>query len=382
MKKKVLFFIGDLSGGGAEKVLTDIVRNIDSTKYDITVMTMKDEGVYIEEVKKHARYRTCFKTLIPGRHLTKKAFNIIRLKIREYICKLPMKYFYRIVIREKYDIEIAFLEDISTKIIANSANKSSKKYSWVHTDLENNNWSIKFFENFEEQKNIYKRFDKIICVSESAKTAFERKFDIHENVFVQYNPIDENSIILKANEKIDDIAINNKFKIVTVGRLSRQKGYDRLLEVFKRLLDDGFDIELWILGEGVERKEIQEFVKENTMSGNVYIIGFKTNPYKYMKKCNLFVCSSRYEGFSLAVAEAMILGLPVVSTKCTGPEELLEQGEYGLLTENNLVSLYEGLRKLLSEEESYYHFKNKSIERGHIFNLNKTMENIEILFDN
>lgn len=156
-------------------------------------------------------------------------------------------------IKDNYDIEIAFIEGITTKIISYSTNKNSKKYAWVHIDLEKKNYVSKFYKNKEEQIKSYEKFDKIFCVSDDVRDSFTRVFGINNNVITQYNPVDEIKIRCLSTEKIDDVDINNKFKIITVGRLEPQKGFDRLLKIHKRLIEEGFDYELWILGEGIQK---------------------------------------------------------------------------------------------------------------------------------
>lgn len=196
-----------------------------------------------------------------------------------------------------------------------------------------------------------------------------------------YNPLDELSIKTRSLEKIDDLTISSKFKIVTVGRLVAPKGYDRLLKVHKQLIDEEFNYELWIIGEGSRRKELEKYISDNNLNESVRLLGFKENPYKYIKECDLFVCSSRVEGFSLAIAEAFILGLPVISTDCSGPNELLDFGTYGLLTENNDMALYEGLKQLLSDKKKLDYYKKQALERGSQFNLKKSIEEIQEVFN-
>lgn len=377
--KKVLFFIDSLNGGGAEKVLTDIVYNIDKSKYDITVLTYWDRGVYVEDIKKNSNitYKTCFKELKAGKSIFKKIYNMIIIKIRENIAKIFPKQFYNFIIKDDYDIEIAFIEGITTKVISYSTNKKSKKYAWVHIDLEKKNYVSKFYKNKEEQIKSYEKFDKIFCVSDDVRNSFTRVFGINNNIITQYNPVDEIKIRCLSTEKIDDVDINNKFKIITVGRLEPQKGFDRLLKIHKRLIEEGFDYELWILGEGIQKKQIEEFIKINKLCDSVKLLGFKKNPYKYMNKSDLFVCSSRTEGFSTVVTEALIIGLPVVSTKCTGTNELLNNGECGLITDNNIESLYMGVKEMLQNKKEYEKYRVKSLKRGKEFSLKRRINEIE-----
>ena len=377
--KKVLFFIDSLSGGGAEKVLTDIIYNIDKNKYDITVLTYWDRGVYVEDIKNNSNitYKTCFKELKAGKSIFKKIYNMIIIKIRENIAKIFPKQFYNFIIKDDYDIEIAFIEGITTKVISYSTNKNSKKYAWVHIDLEVKNYVSRFYKNKKEQIKCYEKFDKIFCVSEEVRDSFARVFGINNKLIIQYNPIDEIKIKQLSKEKIDDININNKFKIITVGRLEPQKGYDRLLKIHKRLIEEGFEYELWILGEGIQKKQIEEFIKINKLCDSVKLLGFKKNPYKYMNISDMFVCSSRTEGFSTVVTEALIIGLPVVSTKCTGTNELLNSGECGLITDNNIESLYMGVKEMLQNKKEYEKYRVKSLERGKEFSLMRRINEIE-----
>ena len=111
----------------------------------------------------------------------------------------------------------------------------------------------------------------------------------------------------------------------------------------------------------------------------IIVGGFKKNPYKYLKKADCFVCSSRSEGFSLVIAEAMMLGIPVISTYCSGPNELLEEGKYGLLVDNNEEDLYRGIKSIIEDEKLRMYYKQQAIIGGEQINLRKAMQQIELL---
>ena len=167
--------------------------------------------------------------------------------------------------------------------------------------------------------------------------------------------------------------------LVTSGRLVSQKGYESLLEACNKLNKDSIKYELWILGEGWDRPKLEELMNKYSLS-NVKLLGFKENPYKYIKQGDLFVCSSKNEGFSLVIAEAMILGLPVISTNCSGPNELLNFGEYGYMVENNEEALYKGLKEIINDDKKLKYYKKKSSERVDFFNYkNRIRDIIEIL---
>ena len=156
-----------------------------------------------------------------------------------------------------------------------------------------------------------------------------------------------------------------------------------MLRVVKQLKEDGCKFKLRFLGEGELYEQLFAYIKENSLHDYVELIGFKKNPYPYIAKSDLFVCSSRSEGYSLVIAEALVLGVPVISTYCSGPNELLEDGKYGMLVKNSEDGscLYEGLRLLMIDNEQLVEYRKRAAERGNHFSLVKIMSQIENLFD-
>ena len=372
MKKKILFLVESFAGGGVEKVFIDLINNMDITKYDITVMSIWDYGVRKKDLRKDVKYKSIFPN-IKG----------ISRVFHNFVEKSSGKLLYKLGIRERYDIEIAFIEGRATKIIGASTNKESKKIAWVHIDLSQGHWTGKVFkENIELEKNYYKKFNDIVFVSNSAKEGFIKLFgDDFEKMHVKYNPIIAHDVIKRSEEEVTDIVKpKDKKLLVTSGRLVSQKGFDNLLEACNKLNKDGFNYELWILGEGWERTNLENLIEKYELN-NVKLLGYKDNPYKYIKQGDIFVCSSRNEGFSLVIAEAMLLGLPVISTNCAGPNELLNYGEYGLMVENNKDDLYKGIVKLLNNQELLINYKNKAVERIEFFNYKSRINAIEGLFN-
>jgi len=372
MKKKILFLIESFAGGGVEKVFIDLINNMDISKYDITVMSIWDYGVRKKDLRKDVKYKSIF----PNIKGISKIFH-------NFVEKSDGKLLYKFGIREKYDIEIAFIEGRATKIIGASTNPNSKKIAWVHIDLEQGHWTSKVFrKSIELEKSYYKKFNDIVFVSNSAKEGFIKLFgEDFDNLQVKYNPIIADDVINKSKEVVDDIEKpKDKKLLVTSGRLVSQKGYESLLEVCNRLNKDKFNYELWILGEGWARPKLEELVDKYKLN-NVKLLGFKENPYKYINQGDLFVCSSKNEGFSLVIAEAMILGLPVISTNCSGPNELLNFGEYGFMVENTEDALYEGLREILKDENKLKYYIEKSKERVNFFNHKNRISDIERLLN-
>ena len=375
--KKILIFVDSLNAGGVTKVLLDLLENINREKYDITVMTLYNQGVYIDEVRKHVKHRYCFN--IPDVNN-----NSLKAKLyRKYwggMLRLPESFMYKWFVKEKYDIEIAFMHGWSTKFISGSNNKKSKKIAWVHADLVTWNRVDGVFKNLEHHKRAYSKFDEVLCVSQTVKEGVEKKYNV-KNARVLYNPINREKILKLSNEKIDDIELSSKFKLISVGRLSEQKGYDRLLRVFKKLKSDGLDIELILVGNGDKYNELNEYIVENKLGKDVTLLGFKENPYKYVRASDLFICSSISEGFSLVIGEAMAIGIPVVSVDCQGPNEVLDFGKYGKLVSNNEENLYNGIKEMINNKVLYEKYKNKANERGKMFSINKFINEVENILD-
>ena len=372
---KVLFFLESLGGGGAEKVLVNLIKGLDKSKYNITVKVMSDVGVYNDEI---AEIIKC-KSIISGKNYGKNIFHNIFYKIKyKLIYLLPKKIIYKIIAREKYDVEVAFIEGFATAVISESKNKLSKKIAWIHVDPLERNYADGYFKNLEEHSQCYKKFDKIVCVSKSVERSAIKKYGITlNNIMTQYNPIDEDDIKKRANEKIN-ILDSSAIKFITIGRLVEQKGYDRLIRVIKRLKEEYDGVfQLLILGDGEKKKQLGEYIKENKLTNIVKLQGFVKNPYPYLKNSDLFICSSRAEGYSLVIAESLILNVPVISTKCSGPNELLDFGKYGMLVENDEDSLYLGLKNIIDDRNKLKELKKKSQKRLEIFNYKKTIERIE-----
>ncbi len=381
--KKILFVIDSLQGGGAEKVLVDLVENIDKSKFNITVMTTLAGGVYEESIRKNVAYKTIFPNKFSTNNLIGKIINKINGNLRHYaINYVPQKLIHFLFVGNKYDVEIAFLEGHATKFIAASTNQKSKKIAWVHTDLTLNNWGESFYKDINKQIEDYNIFDSIYCVSKQASESFKEKIGRKEGVFVLYNPVNEKKVRELSVSKCEVQFNSNTFNIISVGRFTHEKGFDRLLLIHKKLILNGFFHHLYILGEGKDRKFLEQIIEQNNLCNTVTLLGFSPNPYNYMKQADLLVCSSRAEGYSLVVAEALVLGIPVISTDCNGPCELLNFGEYGMITENNESALYNGIRNVFENKDLYNYYKIKAKERGETFKLEKVLNEIYNIFNN
>jgi len=381
--KRMLIVANGLEGGGAEKVLITLINHLDPSQYDITLYSMIacDQDRLFQS--RSVRYFYFFEKSVPGDHwlrrFLKKLSNKLKLLIFE---NFPAHWFYRLFVSGQYDIEFAAIEGYATKVVSGSPNLTSRKIAWVHTDLLANHWTDIVFKRPEAEAQAYRRFDKIVCVSEQVKESVVSLFGATETAEVLSNPLDGDEIRQKSLEPFDmPSAVDGRIKIVSAGRLVEQKGYDRLLKIHKRLMEAGLKHDLWILGEGPQRSHLEGYIRQHHLEGSVRLLGFQANPYPYMKQCELFVCSSRAEGFSTAVTEALILGLPVVATRCAGMQELLGAfNEIGIMTENNDDALFEGIVSLLKDEKKRSLYKQHAKERAKAFELQSSIKAFEEVF--
>ena len=144
------------------------------------------------------------------------------------------------------------------------------------------------------------------------------------------------------------------------------------------MADEGYPIRLDILGEGAQRQELEAFLSENKLADSVVLLGYQTNPYKYVSKCDLFICASFAEGFSTAATEALIVGTPVCTVEVSGMKEMLgENNEWGIITENDEEALYQGIKKLLDDPALLTHYKEKAAQRGKDFSTEETVKAVE-----
>lgn len=362
---KILFMIPNLGQGGAEKVLVNLVNNMDTSKFDVTVRTLFDYGVNRQYLKPHIRYVSCFKKVFPG--------NSHILKI------LTPQMLHRIFIREHYDIEVAYLEGPCARVIAGGKDRNTKSVAWIHCKLDNAKCASASFRSINEAKRCYGSFDKIVSVSEAVQEFFQKSLKVPVSHQVLYNTNESSMILKQSMEPVEDESfLKKEIKIVAVGKLVEVKGFDRLLRIVLRLRSQGYPIHLYILGIGQQREQLETYTNKTGISTAVTFLGYQTNPYKYVARCDLFVCSSYSEGFSTATTEALIVGTPVCTVDVSGMKEMLgENSEYGMIVPNDENSLYLGIKKLLDEPELLNYYRAKAAERGAFFSTEKTVKAVE-----
>ena len=350
MRIKLRFILNTLEGGGAEKVLVELLRQLDPTRYDIHLLSVTG-GVHSAGIPSYVKRKQIVSTRSErlGRFLGK----IVR--------KMPPKLFRRLFLRGTYDYDIAYLEGLPTRFLA-ALPKSTKKIAFIHCDLSTKNLIAPFYKDVDEILAEYRSFYRVCFVSRQCMEGFKRALGDLDNACVVHNVLNYEIIRRRAREENDHAYDTDGLKLITVGRLSEPKAYDRLLRVVSELEKD-FRFQLWIVGEGDERKKLEDLIRERDIR-SVSLLGYQTNPYSFMIKADLYVCSSVYEGYSTVVTEALTLAVPVITTDCAGMNEILDGGEYGMIVPNTEEALKEGLARFLSSPDTYQHYKRKALEKS------------------
>lgn len=370
MRKRILFLIPNLKPGGAEKVLVNLVNNLDPEKYDITLQTLFDVGLHKETLKPHIHYRSVFPFLFRGNNTLFKLF--------------PPKLLWTLMAKGRYDIAVSYLEGPTSRILSGCKDPNTKKVAWIHIEFKTPKAASVGFHSPIEAAKIYNGFDHIVAVSKNVKSCFCENLDIATPVSVLYNTNETEQIAEKAQELPQNTAFvtGGIPSVCSVARLMKNKGFDRLLEAHKHLLDEGLHHRIYILGMGDEQRALEQQIQRLGIGDTVILLGFDKNPYAYVARSDLYICSSRREGFSTAVTEALVVGTPVVSTDCSGAKELLgENDEYGLVVENSTEGIYQGLKRMLSDPALLAHYKEKAKERGSFFSRTETVKAVEAMLD-
>ena len=372
MKKKVLFIMETLGGGGAEKVLIETLKRLDFSKYAITLLLLRCEGVYLSQVPQNVTVKFLLPTEPSGFFRRKILFSI---KKRWWNLVINTKWLASFIFRERYDVGVAFLEGNSSLLLSH-LNAIVRKIAWVHIDL-----LCHQILSRKVERTVYKKMDNIVCVSKGAQNALLKLYpEVKPYTQVVYNPVDIEGIMRKSHEPITS---EGQIKVIAIGRLcNAQKGFDILLAAHKINIDAGVKYHLTILGEGDDRAGLESFININNIGDSTKLLGFKENPYPFLAASDLFVMSSYYEGYPVVLVEAMALGKAIVSTDCTGPNEALDGGKYGVLVpvgDEHALAL--AIRQMVENKKMLSTYSSLSKERAKIFNLRESMRQIEQLLD-
>lgn len=365
MKKKIIFMIINMNVGGTEKALLNMISEIPKDKYDITILMLEEFGgflgsipsevyveylkgyEYIKDVLNNPPHITALIYLKQGKIV--KSFNVITAHLVSKIMKDRSKFFKYIlrgypVINNKYDIAVAYAGpmDFISYFVVNKI-EAKKKLQWIHFDVT----KIGFHQNFASK--LYKKFDKIFVVSNEGKNKLIKMVPNLKEKTEVFSNIVSSELIHSQAKKGNGFNDNfNGLRILTVGRLTGEKGQDLAIRVLARLVDDGYKVKWYCLGEGNSREKYEKLVEQLKIKDKFIFLGADPNPYPYIEQCNIYVQPSRHEGYCITLAEARCLHKPIITTDFTGAKEQIKDGETGWIIGFDENEMYNALVKLVN----------------------------------
>ena len=355
--KKIVFGITSLGIGGAERVLVDVANKLQE-EYEITIFTLYKGGAFEKELNSRIKLISLYNE--PYEKMSDFKRKIIPIYVLTCGKQIYNKY-----IKGKFDTEVAFLEGPITRIF--NFRSDSKKIVWVHNDIRKvfgNNLKSKLKKIID--KKIYEKYDNIVFVSEDNRRVFndlyinDRNKELLEKEKVIYNYIDKERILKKSEKAIEakfDID-KKKTSIVTVARLVEQKAIDRLAKVHKKLINEGLEHNIYIIGDGPEKARLKKLIGNLEIKTSFKLLGERENPYPYMREADYFALLTHFEGYPMAVEEAKILDKKIIITN-TAATEVVKEYDKSIVLENNEEKIYEGLKQILEEKISWGEGENE-----------------------
>ena len=373
--KKILFMCINMNIGGTEKALLTMLNEMDRSKYEITLLMLEEYGgflnqipdgikvMYLKEYKTLKKFindppQLVAKELIKNRKIIKGLSVLFVYIISKLMKDISIYYKYILsnvdTLNEEYDIAIAYAGrmDIISYFVINKI-KSKKRVQWIHFDISKIGFNVNF------AKKIYDKFDKVFVVSNEGKDKlinFLPSLKDKTEVFF-------NIISCKMIEKMsyEGEGFSDDFdgtRILTVGRLSKEKGQDLIIPVLKKLKENGYKVRWYCIGDGPAKKEYEKLVDKLNIKDDFIFLGSKLNPYTYMKECNIYVQPSKHEGYCITLGEARCFNNPIVTTNFTGANEQIVNENTGLVCEINEEEIYKAIKKLLDDKKLYKNIKD------------------------
>ena len=364
--KDILIVSYDLEIGGVERSLISMLNNFDYKNYNVDLMLYSHTGDLLnllpqgsnllKENKKYKTFRMSIEQVIKSGNIGIGLARIIArykansnfkdesgYKQSQYIWKYALPFLPRI--NKEYDIAISYLWPhyfIECKVMAKI------KIAWIHTDYSTIDTDV------DMDLDMWSRFNYIISISKDVTKSFLDKYpSLKEKIILVENITSPKFVRDMSNEKqYEIIKCNESFNIVSVGRLCYQKGFDNAIKALRLLHDRGLiNIKWYVVGYGGDEELLKSLIKENSLENSFILLGKKTNPYPYMKACDLYVQPSRYEGKAVTVTEAQILGKPVMITNYATAKSQIKNGYDGYITELSVEGIANGIEMLYKNEK-------------------------------
>lgn len=367
MKKKLLFVMESLGIGGAEKSLVTLLSQLDYSKYDVDLFLFNQKGEFLDLIPKEVNLldvpkdfsdfmlnpKQSLKELVKNRKfklLFNKSAEVSVLAFNKFVLNkeyIGWKFIRKSIdaLEKEYDVAIGFLEKKSIYFTVDKV-KANKKIGWIHTDYK----KIEF--NYKLDSYYLEKLNEIRTVSNSCKDSLIDVFSNLENkTLVTSNIISEKLINKMANIKINDLKKeDDEIIICTVGRLTPAKGYDIAIECCEQLVKKGHKLKWIVVGEGSERLKLENMIKEKKLEDAFILVGSRSNPYPYIKMCDIYVQPSRWEGFGITVAEAKVLKKPIVVSNIPEFVEQINHNETGLVYKD-MTDMIEKIENIILDKK-------------------------------
>jgi len=377
--KNILFVIESLQMGGAERSLLSLLNNLDYTCLNVDLMLFKRGGVQEKDLTDKVN-------IIDGQSINISGCERVRYKLARFFNFKKLhnaQMFWKIVRNKykvyptKYDIAIGWGQGFATYFTSEYI-CADKKYAWLNTDYRLAGYKIAV------DYSLYKNFTKIVAVSEGAKKIFlnelskiEKKLDVGAIV----NIIDIENVETRSNEKYEHKFAVDKINIVSVGGLTNQKGWDFATDAAKKLKQQGHSINWYVLGDGIKRTELEEQIKRNNVQDCFFLLGTIPNPYPYIKDCDIYVQTSRFEGLGRTIIEASLLNKPIVTTNFPTAYGIIEHEKTGLICEMNADSIAESVERLINDKKLADSFVDNLKQQDKEKDKKNTLKQIYELFE-
>ncbi len=375
MKKKLLFMVINMNVGGTEKALINLISEIPKADYEITILMLEKYGGFLESIPESVNIRYLFKyeylkdlintppkQLIMAAFKQKKLVKAMEITFLELITKLQgdKTLYYRYLLRktpvieEDFYLAVAYagpMEFISYFVMKKI--KAKKKMQWIHFDVTKIGFNPKF------ASKVYRKFNKVIIVSDEGKKkllelvpTIKEKARVSKNIISVQNVVKQSYLGQGFKDEFDGI------RILTVGRLSKEKGQDLAIRVLAKLLSEGHNVKWYCIGEGNSRSEYEAMINKYCVKDHFILLGTDPNPYTYFSQCDIYVQPSRYEGYCITLMEAKCFNKPIVATNVNGVNEQIKNGKTGLIVDINEKKLYESIKKLIEDSKLRSKFAN------------------------
>ncbi len=369
--KKLIFIIPTLGGGGAERVFLHILKNLDRSKFSPSVVLFEKTGDLLPELPVEIKVK-----ILKEHDETYRMYGTVFIK-------LALR-FSRFIKQERPDVIVSFMWYTNfVTLIAKMVSRISSKV----IVSERYGFAVSFEGRIAEFlrrmiiRFFYPMADSIIVNSAAMGQQLKDTFHVQANkIATIYNPVDISKIRSLSEEEVDHPWFDQPLPIIiSIGRVTRQKGFDQLIKAVKTLHDEGTACRLVILGKGPEDGNLKKLYSALGISDRVLFLGFQQNPYRYLARATIFVLSSFYEGFPNVLLEAIALGIPSVATQCpTGPDEIITDGMDGLLVPpGDHVALAEAIRKLLQDNSMRWQFSEAGKRRAQDFEVKDIVRQYE-----